>query len=46
MMRPLPISSATMRKILFAGASALALFLLATATLVLEGLDDRLAPAT
>ena len=45
MMRPLQVSPPTMRKIILLSLSALAVFLLATAALVLAGLHDKLAPA-
>lgn len=35
-----------MRKIILLGSSVAGLFLLATATLVLAGLNDKLAPPT
>ncbi len=45
MMRPLQVSPPIMRKIILLSLSALVVFLLATATLVLAGLHDKLAPA-
>ena len=45
MMRPRQVSPSTMRKIILLSLSALAVFLLATAALVLAGLNDKLAPA-
>ncbi|MNQ11865.1 hypothetical protein D3C85_247590 [compost metagenome] len=45
MMRPRQVSPSTMRKIILLSLSALAVFLLATAALVLAGLNDKDAPA-
>lgn len=45
MMRPRQVSPSTMRKIILLSLSALAIFLLATAALVLAGLNDKEAPA-
>lgn len=45
MMRPRQVSPSTMRKIILLSLSALAVFLLATAALVLAGLNDKEAPA-
>ena len=45
MMPPFPAPRSTMRKLTLLCLSTVAVFLLATATLVLAGLHDRLAPA-